>query len=301
MVVVDQGKRAIGRTIEVDGDERAADDRGQDDLLPLAGGLAAGEAERPRAPARRDPRGGRDDRREARRESAGEHRAVRAPTGARDGSAATPEARPSPGCWRGATSPSPRSRLARQARGTGDRAPRGRPGRDWSRAPRCALGLRRRRGRGGSTACPGPGRLRREPRSALDILIVFAVCPSTSASSTRGRCRWCRSSAGRSGSAATSRSTAPTRSARAAASAAPHPGGPASSCSPRARAAPTRRAPLQARQLQPRARRPGAGGAASRSTRRCSTGADRRGRGGPGRGGEDDRGAGLRGTGRLDA
>ena len=38
MVVVDQAKKALGRTIEVTRDERAADDGGQDDLLPLAGG-----------------------------------------------------------------------------------------------------------------------------------------------------------------------------------------------------------------------------------------------------------------------
>ena len=36
MVVVDQARKALGKTIEVSGHQRAADDGRQDDLLPLA-------------------------------------------------------------------------------------------------------------------------------------------------------------------------------------------------------------------------------------------------------------------------
>ena len=75
MVVVDQAKKALGRTIEVSRHERAADHRRQDDLLPLAGarawwrsppsaaprGRAARPAERPRpsAPSGARPTGAR--------------------------------------------------------------------------------------------------------------------------------------------------------------------------------------------------------------------------------------------------
>ena len=60
MVVVDQGKRALGQTIEVTRHERAADHRRQDDLLPLARGRAAVEDSPPATPRASDPARGRD-------------------------------------------------------------------------------------------------------------------------------------------------------------------------------------------------------------------------------------------------
>ena len=91
MVVVDQGKRAIGRTIEVDGHERAADDRRQDDLLPVAGG--------PRRRRRGEPRA-------TRAEPTGATPATAATTAASSGATATAADRPR----------SPRSRRSAGAR-----------------------------------------------------------------------------------------------------------------------------------------------------------------------------------------
>ena len=95
MVVVDQGKKALGQDDRGQRDERPADDGGQDDLLPL---------DRVRPPTRRPTRGGAD------RSIPGDPRVPRAPRGP-----SAPIGRPSPS----AAAPTPARRPAPETPGDG--------------------------------------------------------------------------------------------------------------------------------------------------------------------------------------
>ena len=103
MVVVDQAKKALGRTIEVSVTSVLQTTAGQDDLLPLAGAARAGGREpRPSraAATRRDPRNGRDhraERRERRPARGAGRRAAARHARARARSPSTRASRPTPG------------------------------------------------------------------------------------------------------------------------------------------------------------------------------------------------------------
>ncbi len=264
MVVVEQGRRAIGRMIEVTVTSVLQLPAGKMIFCKWPEGLASGEAE---------------PRREARPQDRRDPQATAATTAARRAASRTGRA-----SARSAAEPS------RPAEGAGADRQRARPARRLSlrtvggpllfcvvqmplavlatavltvgRQPGRPRPSRRRAGpvarvepaaaapvpgggadRGSGAASRRARRLRREPLElARHSRRAGAPAGRTSASSTRSRSRTCRCSAGRSPWAATSRSTARTRSAPAAACSGPPSGSGAEracSCSPRAPAAPT--------------------------------------------------------------